>query len=1817
MLKRHLIPATFLGVFLFLGLLLPTFGVEAGAINGSAVYYVPPKPLNQTNTNFLTQHFTSVITGRYDMSYGDAQAIRANNPNFKFYNYESLTDSYHVSDDARLAQTAASLGVDPEEAYLHYWDDTSVTLQGVTSIIPGWGGGSATDPKQARVPVYYGDLSRRATNFSTPAAMALQNKFISENAFNTPYASNIYPDGIFADNASPVLYNMGTINSGGHVRETPGHILIEAGSSTPFQTWYWNTNFKPFLTQFKIYLDNAASWTPDHKPKELMLNIANTWTDSLATAQTGHSVFMEFQYDPIRNNDDTDANGNLVGTGSVMEAYRRDSLAAANGMTSFYESNMTQSANGSSISRLDAMMGGLAYYLTARTANSQYYNFGDMPSPDTSIYSSPTGTWIGDHWANFMDVAEQQLGNPIGAPVQLSTGVDPEGHKYRIIGREYSNGYAMVRARGNWNQGPTAGSATTITLPRSLRPVDVNGVIGSATTQTTMRNGQGKFFLNASGGGPADTTPPAAVTDLAVSGLSASSISLTWTSTGDDGSAGTAASYDLRYSTSPITSANFGSATTVSNEPIPGATGSTQSMTVSGLSASTQYYFALQVSDEVPNVSSLSNIANGTTSAASAPDTTPPSAVANLAVTGTTSASVSLSWTATGDDGSVGSATSYDLRYSTSVITSANFGSATAVSGEPTPALSGTAQSMTVSGLSASTQYYFAIKASDEVANSSLISNVPNGTTAAASGGGTDTTPPAQVSNLAASNITSSSLTLSWTAPGDDGSIGTASRYFLMFSTSPIDNGNFWSGMPINYVPLPTAAGSAQSVNVTGLNANTTYYFALRTRDDVPNDSVNSNIVSASTSGLPTSGDATAPAAINDLRPTSISSGTVVLSWTAPGDDNWSGTASTYDTRFSTSPITSANFAGASQLSGEPNPSSAGTSQSMTISNLGNGTVYYYAIRVGDEVVNFSSISNVISAAASSNPGPLDTTAPSAISNLTSTNISSSGLTLTWTAPGDDATVGTASQYDIRYSTSPINAGNFISATAVSGEPNPVAAGVSQSMALSGLSANTVYYFAIKSIDDSFNTSAVSNIVNVTTGGVIVPDTAAPSSVNDITILSTTQNSITIQWTAPGDDGTVGTASQYDIRYATSELSAAVFTGATQVVGEPAPAVVGTVQSLTISGLTSGTTYYFVMKTSDEVSNVSTASNIPSGTTASAPVIDVVAPAAVTNLAVPTISTNTAIVTWSASGDDGAVGTAASYDLRYSTSPITSANFGSATAVSGEPIPSAAGTSESMTITGLSSATTYYFALKASDEVPNPSAISNVVSAITSTPPPPPDTTAPAAVTNLAVPTVATNSVIVSWTAPGDDNLTGTATSYDLRYSTSPITSGNFNSATAVTGEPAPSAVGTAQSMTVSGLSAGTTYYFSIKTSDEVPNTSPISNVASGATATIPSVDTTAPSSISNLAISSPTSSSLSVSWTAPGDDGSIGTASSYDLRYSTSPITSGNFNSATSVTGEPAPAAVGTAQSMTVSGLSASTLYYFAIKTSDEVLNVSGISNVVSGTTSASVPPTGGGGGGGGGGGATGDTTAPAGVTDLRISDPTSNSVTLSWTASGDDGATGTAYVNDVRYSNQAITLSNFNSATSASGEPTPTIAGSTQTMIISGLTPNVPYYFALRVADEVLNWSVLSNVPTVTLGNSNVPDLTAPAAISSISIVSSGPGRVKLSWTVPTSSKAIASYDLRYSPQPIIESNFESATKASGEPTPTASGSKQDFIVTGLKALRKYYFALKTVSSDGKSSALGRIVCTPRQLPLSLRANQTIPDYCQVYTPYPRGRK
>jgi len=492
---------------------------------------------------------------------------------------------------------------------------------------------------------------------------------------------------------------------------------------------------------------------------------------------------------------------------------------------------------------------------------------------------------------------------------------------------------------------------------------------------------------------------------------------------------------------------------------------------------------------------------------------------------------------------------------------------------------------------------------------------------------------------------------------------------------------------------------------------------------------------------------------------------------------------------------------------------------------------------------------------------------------------------------------------------------------------------------------------------------------------VVAPDVTSPAAITNLAVSGVSTDSIDLTWTAPGDDGSTGTASSYDIRYLEgTAITGSNWASATPASGEPSPQAAGSAESFTVSGLNSDTTYYFAIKTADEVPNWSDISNSPNGTTTAVP--DDVPPAAITNLAVSGVTSVSANLIWTAPGDDGSTGTASSYDIRYRTdAAITTANWATATPASGEPSPQAAGSAESFTVTGLNPGTTYYFAIQTADEVPNLSGLSNSPSGTTEAP----DTTPPAAVT-LSVSGVTSSSVILTWTAPGDDGSTGTASFYDVRYRTgSAITTANWATATPASGEPSPQPAGSAESFTVNGLSLGTTYYFAIKTADEVPNWSGLSNSPSGSTEM---TDTTPPAAVT-LSVIAATSSAATLGWTAPGDDGNTGTASSYDIRYRTgSAITTANWVGSSQVFGETSPKPSGSSEAFTVTGLSSGTSYYFAIKTADEVPNWSGLSNSPMATTTGG--GGGGGGGGAGGGGAVGGTETTEPTTPTNGEEPT-----------------------------------------------------------------------------------------------------------------------------------------------------------------------------------------------------------------------------------------
>ena len=149
-------------------------------------------------------------------------------------------------------------------------------------------------------------------------------------------------------------------------------------------------------------------------------------------------------------------------------------------------------------------------------------------------------------------------------------------------------------------------------------------------------------------------------------------------------------------------------------------------------------------------------------------------------------------------------------------------------------------------------------------------------------------------------------------------------------------------------------------------------------------------------------------------------------------------------------------------------------------------------------------------------------------------------------------------------------------------------------------------------------------------------------------------------------------------------------------------------------------------------------------------------------------------------------------------------------------------------VVGLSTSTTYWYRARAVGD--GEEDLGSWEPFTTLSGPPPPDTTPPAAVTNLATTSPTQTAITLTWTAPGDDGATGTAATYDIRYSTSTINDGNWASATQASGEPTPRVAGTGETFAVPGLVANTTYYFAIKTADEVPNWSAISNSPSGTT---------------------------------------------------------------------------------------------------------------------------------------------------------------------------------------------------------------------------------------------------------------------------------------------------------------------------------------------------------------------------------------------------
>jgi predicted phage tail protein len=381
-------------------------------------------------------------------------------------------------------------------------------------------------------------------------------------------------------------------------------------------------------------------------------------------------------------------------------------------------------------------------------------------------------------------------------------------------------------------------------------------------------------------------------------------------------------------------------------------------------------------------------------------------------------------------------------------------------------------------------------------------------------------------------------------------------------------------------------------------------------------------------------------------------------------------------------------------------------------------------------------------------------------------------------------------------------------------------------------------------------TGTLSDIANgVFNGGALPPPAAVPAAPAGV-IATAGAGQVNVAWTSVTD------ATSYNVYYATAS-------GVTTATGTKVPV---TTNSYLQTGLTAGTSYYYVV-TALNSAGESIASTQVSATVNSAPPVTTV-PAAPTGVSAVG-GTNQVTLSW------GLVASAVSYNVYYATTSGVTTAIGTKIANATSPA----------VLTGLTAATAYYYIVTAVNSAGEGAASVQVAATTLSDVPTQTVPSAPAGVTAVG----GANQATITWPA-----VTGAASYNVYRSTTTGVTTTSGTKITAVNSP-----------YTNSGLSAGTTYYFivtAVNSVGESTASTQVSATTSPATVAVP----VAPTGVTATG----GATQVSISWST------VSGATSYNIYYAT---TTGVTNtSGTKITNATTP--------FTQTGLAAGTTYYFIV---------------------------------------------------------------------------------------------------------------------------------------------------------------------------------------------------------------------------------------------------------------------------------------------------
>ena len=717
-----------------------------------------------------------------------------------------------------------------------------------------------------------------------------------------------------------------------------------------------------------------------------------------------------------------------------------------------------------------------------------------------------------------------------------------------------------------------------------------------------------------------------------------------------------------------------------------------------------------------------------------------------------------------------------------------------------------------------------------------------------------------------------------------------------------------------------------------------------------------------------------------------------------------------------------------------------------------------------------------------------DTTPPGPVTGLTSADLSDSLIRLTWTNPVD----ADLDEIIVRR-----NKGMTPPATATAGTGLSLSDNQATGVTESGLDPDTDYSYAIFTKDTAGNTTPTAKSITVRT--LTIPDNTAPSTPTGLDVTAGNAEA-TMTWNAVPDHD----LANY-IVYQSPQQNGPW----TPSLGSPTNRT-----SLKVTGLTNGSTYWFTVTALDTSGNESLK---PNALKANPTAPDTTPPGPVTALTAADRSDTMIRLTWT-NPVDADLDEIIVRRAKGLTPPATSTAGTSVTL----PSKKATGVSE----TSLDPDTNYSYAVFTKDTIGNITPTGTAITIKTQTTP---DTTAPANPTGLSI-EPGNAEATVSWTAVGANDLAN-YTVYQSAQQNGPWTTS--------LGSPT-----TRTSLKVTGLTNGSTYWFTVTARDTSGNESLKPNAVQ-TTPTAP--DTTPPGPVTALTAADRSDTMIRLTWTNPVDA---------DLDEIIVRRAKGLTPPATAAAGTSVTLPTKKATGVTESGLESDTNYSYAIFTKDSTGNTTPTATAV--TVKTLITP---------------DTTAPATPTGLDVTAGNAEA-TVTWNAvSNNDLANYIVY-----------------QSSQQDGPWTPSLGSPTNrtTLKVTGLTNGSTYWFTVTARDttgnESLKTSALKAIPTA-------PDTTPPGPVSALKVGTRGEDYIRLTWTNPT-DEDLAQVIVRRA-----KGATPPSTPTSGTEVPLGQPSDQFVQDNGLALGTKYSYAVFT------KDALGNVNGEPATLTAYTRDRN---DFC-----------